>query len=52
MNISPRDEENLENSDEMKLRFYNWYDKKEMEIIFSQTHGTVTIMCNCLKTMG
>lgn len=36
----------------MKLRFYNWYDDKEMEIIFNQLNGTVRINCECLKTMG
>lgn len=36
----------------MKFRFYNWYEKKEMEIVFCQEAGKVEINCDCLKTMG
>lgn len=52
MNLSPKDEERMEGLPEMKFKFSNWYDKKSMEIIFSQKNGTVFILCNCLKTMG
>lgn len=36
----------------MKVRFYNWYQQEEMELIFSQKQGLVEIHCDCLKTLG
>lgn len=42
----------MELSSEMRVRFFNWYEDKEMEIIFFQKEGVVEIYCDCLKTMG
>lgn len=36
----------------MKLRFTNFYEKKDMELVFAQNDGLVEIHCDCLKTLG
>ena len=36
----------------MNVRFYNWYIKEDLEIIFAQKEGWVEIRCDCLNIMG
>ena len=36
INISEKEEEKLEGLQVLKLRFFNWYQDEEMEMVFSQ----------------
>lgn len=42
----------MESLSVMKLRFNNFYERKDMELVFAPNDGYVEILCDCLKTMG
>lgn len=52
MRWSEQEKVQLELAPSLRVKYYNSYDKINLELIFSPKEGRVQIWCDCIRTLG